>query len=132
MADTEITATELGPVFDVSLFIRVEQFETDLLDAVGDKVAELVRLHGDRCFKNPTGHYNSQVKSRTTETFERTVSDGGVAYGAWLEGVSERNATSRFKGYAMYAEEAANAQQNIQMIIDFELSRMLSSANGTT
>jgi len=44
------------------------------------------------------------------------ISDNGVIYGPWLEGVGSRNATTRFKGYANY-------RRNVQQIQAFMNAR---------
>lgn len=51
--------------------------------------------------QNPTGYYESRIQiDRGTQS--RGVSDGGVTYGGWLEGVDPRNRTTNFKGYRTF------------------------------
>ena len=56
----------------------------------------LARLSGS--LKNPTGYYESNIAVERRSTY-RGITDSGVPYGGWLEGVDSRNKTTRFKGY---------------------------------
>ena len=49
-----------------------------------------------------TGHYARSINGRMVGSLNGVISDSGVTYGAWLEGVSSRNQATRFKGYAMF------------------------------
>jgi hypothetical protein len=51
--------------------------------------------------RHPTGFYQSRIVVERRQTY-RGVSDSGVIYGGWLEGVSSRNRTTRFKGYSTF------------------------------
>jgi len=54
--------------------------------------------------KFTTGHYNKNIKG-TVYNMVGVIEDGfpeKVIYGPWLEGVSSRNMTTRFKGYATF------------------------------
>lgn len=48
--------------------------------------------------RNPTGYYKSNIQIARRATY-RGITDSGVPYGGWLEGVDSRNKTTRFKGY---------------------------------
>ena len=58
-----------------------------------------------------TGSYRRNIQS-TTRGLNALISDGGVIYGPWLEGISSRNSPSRFPGYAAFR----NATQYLQSI----------------
>ena len=49
-----------------------------------------------------TGHYARSINGRMVSNLNGVISDSGVVYGPWLEGVSSRNQASRFKGYALW------------------------------
>jgi hypothetical protein len=72
------------------------------IDQSGEDVAQEayneVRKRLRTVLKHPTGHYESRVMT-TTMSSGVMLTDGGVVYGPWLEGVSSRNNSSRFKGY---------------------------------
>lgn len=69
---------------------------------INDKLAQeaVNRIHQrlGMVLKHPTGFYQSQIMIDRRETY-RGVTDNNVVYGGWLEGVSSRNRTTRFKGY---------------------------------
>ena len=48
-----------------------------------------------------TGHYRRSIHAVTSH-LQGIITDSGVVYGPWLEGVSNRNITTRFKGYASF------------------------------
>jgi len=49
-----------------------------------------------------TGNYRRNVSAEVRPSLSVVLSDGGVIYGPWLEGVSSRNQSTRFKGYATF------------------------------
>ena len=56
--------------------------------------------------------------------------DGGVIYGAWLEGTSERNRTTRFKGYGSYRKTATRLNKNKRRIVREAVRRGIRKLNG--
>jgi hypothetical protein len=60
-----------------------------------------IRAYLWRRYKHPTGYYNSNIVVSTRQTY-RGITDNKVVYGGWLEGVSSRNKTTRFKGYRAF------------------------------
>lgn len=88
---------------------------------VGDVRAELAHV-----LRHPTGHYASQIQvSRAVGT---RVTDGGIVYGPWLAGVSERNRSTRFKGYAHWRRAVqrlrGEAHNIAQRVINEHLRRL--------
>ncbi len=66
--------------------------------------------------KHPTPYYETQI------TVERAssgyvVHDRGVIYGPWLEGTSERNQTTRFKGYHAFRDAEARVEGELDRIL---------------
>ena len=49
-----------------------------------------------------TGNYRRNVSGKVTQNLEGIITDGNVIYGPWLEGISSRNQSTRFKGYASF------------------------------
>ncbi len=83
-------------------------------NAIGDLVAEgeskvKVQLYPGHGLV--TGHYRRSIHGETF-TLRGRIHDSNVIYGPWLEGVSSRNQTSRFKGYAAFR----NARQQLDRI----------------
>jgi hypothetical protein len=67
-------------------------------DLLAEETKKRIVFHLQRVIRNPTPYYWTRiVVNRAVQA--RTVSDSRVVYGGWLEGVSRRNRTTRFKGY---------------------------------
>lgn len=78
--------------------------------------------------KHPTPFYQLQIDVRTIGDAE-IVDDNGVVYGPWLEGVSERNRSTRFKGYASFRRAYASTIRDAESLgrdLEVELVRGLS------
>lgn len=77
----------------------------------------------DKVLQHPTGYYESQVRSERLDPYNYSVNDGGVIYGPWLEGVSSRNESSRFKGYGTFRIVQGRMSQKAQSIIEAWVAR---------
>jgi hypothetical protein len=87
-----------GPLFDGRGKLILERFERDAEQEIAQDVNRRVHSMFARFFKHQTGRYASTVQERRRGD-GITVGDSGLVYGPWLEGVSSKNATTRFKGY---------------------------------
>lgn len=73
----------------------------DLNEAIATEGVARIKSYLSRRYKNPTGYYNSNIVVSRRQIY-RGITDSGVVYGGWLEGVSSRNKTTRFKGYRAF------------------------------
>lgn len=91
-----------GPIFSAS---ATQAAGKRMTVAINENLAQegvnRVQALGRANFKNPTGFYESQVQVERRQTY-RGVWDNRAIYGGWLEGVSSRNQTTRFKGYRLF------------------------------
>lgn len=79
--------------------------------------------------RNPTGQYQSMIAVERRQTY-RGVWDQNSVKGGWLEGVTSRNRTTRFKGYRTFRmvkqsldrDKAAIAQPIVDQFIQ-EMNR---------
>lgn len=86
-----------GPFFgDVGALIGA--LIDELTYAIAAQGLSNVQFNLDRSIQFPTPYYETQVMLERVGT-DMVVHDRGIIYGPWLEGVSERNRTTRFKGY---------------------------------
>lgn len=53
-----------------------------------------------------TGNYRRNISGSVSQ-LRAVISDGGVVYGPWLEGVGSRNQSTRFKGYFSFRRTAS-------------------------
>jgi len=80
----------------------------ELVEKGEERLAEMLRPRPSGVFlsvsearQKRTGHYRRNISSRVSG-MQAVISDGGVVYGPWLEGVGSRNAVTRFKGYGSF------------------------------
>lgn len=109
-----------GPIFDGRALVAAHAFVEDAKAEIAKQGAEDVRAaltpgHGYR-----SGYYRSQVHATGDK-----VTDGGVIYGPWLEGVGSRNATTRFKGYRIWRTTKQALQQKVVPIAERLLPKYL-------
>lgn len=73
----------------------------DVNEALAQEGVDRVKRRLGQVLQNPTGYYESKIQVERRQIY-RGFSDGGVVYGGWLEGLSTRNKTTRFKGYQTF------------------------------
>jgi hypothetical protein len=115
-----VTVRQTGPLFSDS---APREVIADLLDeaeeAVADRLLGFVQANLKGSLRHPTGYYQRHV-GKVRHGDQWRVTDGGVVYGPWLEGVSRRNARTRFKGYASFRR----ARQQVQRVAAAEVQRV--------
>lgn len=67
--------------------------------------------------RRPTGFYQSRVIVDAS-TRNLALTDQGVIYGPWLEGVSSRNNATRFKGYFAFRKAGDAMDANATRIAE--------------
>lgn len=98
MPDINVTAKLKGPFFRANIDGWMDVVTDEAKHDVAQEAVDLVHIQLDHVLQNPTGYYDSQVQAEKVGK-DWHVNDNGVIHGGWLEGVSERNASTRFKGY---------------------------------
>lgn len=90
-----------GPLFNATAKSETHTMCLAIEDGVGREAKALVLQRLGAVLKNPTGFYESQIEvDRFSD--ESVVTDQGVVYGPWLEGIGSRNKDTRFKGYQTF------------------------------
>lgn len=87
-----------------------------------------VRARLGQVLQNPTGYYESKIQVDRKQIY-RGVSDGGVIYGGWLEGVSSRNQTTRFKGYHTFRDIKQSLDRDKGQLIEPAVQQYLREIN---
>lgn len=90
-----------GPLFNGRALAETEVITRDIETELAKDAVNKVHAYLGQVLKHPTGYYESHVQTDRAADGNR-VTDGGVIYGPWLEGVSSRNQSTRFKGYATF------------------------------
>lgn len=115
-----------GPLFDGRLEAAVARAVEEAEIDIGDEGVNLVRNELSHVLRNPTGYYMSQIQTdRARSGLE--VSDGGVVYGPWLAGFSNRNKTTRFKGYSHWRLAKQRLQARARGIADRDVTAAIRS-----
>lgn len=88
----------------------VAEGENRVVENLTESIYSHGGAHPDRY--RVTGHYRRSVNGRMLGSLHGEIHDSKVVYGPWLEGVSARNQTTRFKGYAAFRR----ARQELERI----------------
>lgn len=97
-----VTVKQKGQIFNSSATRAAGRImTTEINDALANEGVRRVRARLDQVLQHPTGYYYSRIQVDRRSQY-RGISDGGVVYGGWLEGVDARNRTTRFKGYRTF------------------------------
>lgn len=116
-----------GPLFDG----RADEALREFIQAAERNIAEYgvtqIRRQLGWVEQHETGYYQAHIRNRAvTEGY--LITDSRVVYGPWLEGTSERNQTTRFKGYhtfrLMTSQLVRSSQYLAEDVIDPYLARM--------
>ena len=79
--------------------------------------------------KHSTGHYRRSI-STEVKNLTGIIHDGGVVYGPWLEGISSRNQSTRFKGYGIFRKARQYIGNQAQRVIDRHVRRTVRKLGG--
>jgi hypothetical protein len=107
MGETRVRIS--GPIFDGSAERIADAFTVDAADAIAQQGVNDVKIALRGVLENPTGNYERHIQTER-QSDDMAVTDSGVVYGPWLEGVSSRNQSSRFKGYATFRQVSNRLQ----------------------
>jgi hypothetical protein len=121
-----VEVTVKGPLFDGRLERGIAQGLEDGLDQVAKDGVNLVRQRLAGVLRHPTGRYESVIQTDRAGA-SRVITDGGIVYGPWLEGVSTRNRTTRFAGYATFRRTTAEVDRRAGDIVERAISDRIGS-----
>lgn len=114
MIDVEVAMR--GPLLDGTASVRVDEWLERAKDDVAAQAYAEVMGNLNRSIKNPTPYYETQIITETLQN-DRVVHDRGIVYGPWLEGVSSRNRTTRFKGYASFRRARQTVARQVPTVL---------------
>lgn len=77
-----------------------------------------------------TGQYQREIRTRTTGRYNDILIDDPVVYGPWLEGVSKRNESTRFKGYHLWRRTRQRLRRDFKDHAEERLHRYLEEMGG--
>ena len=76
-----------------------------------------------------TGNYRRNVQA-SVQNLSGTLSDGGVLYGPWLEGVSSRNKSTRFPGYFSFRKAQQYMDKKSEKVLNKYMAKFARKMNG--
>lgn len=106
-----VVITVKGPVFNGDFRGMLAAMVDEIAYRVAAQALERVQFNLDRSIQFPTPYYETQVMVQQVVS-DWMVHDRGIVYGPWLEGVSHRNQTTRFKGYHSFRRAADEVRQH--------------------
>lgn len=119
-----------GPWFDTRSTVAMKDLIHDLVETVANQGLAEWHLNLDRSLQYPTPYYETQILSQRVADDAYIVHDRGIVYGPWLEGVGERNKSTRFKGYFAQRRAVHTLKLKIQMLADPIITRHVRRMNG--
>ena len=111
-----------GPLFNGQAAAALRGILDEARREVGDYGVELVRGIISGSVRESRGFYASQITSNLIGD-RVVIDDRDVVYGPWLEGVSRRNASTRFSGHAQFRRAHQRLDREASKIVDRAVSR---------
>lgn len=107
-----VSTKQRGPIFNNALSKAAgRRMIIRINEAIAQEGVDRVQAVLSNVLRNPSGYYKSKIIVQRREIY-RGVWDSNVIYGGWLEGVSSRNASTRFKGYFTFRKVRQALEQD--------------------
>lgn len=124
-----VSTTQKGILFDVAKSkAAAKRAVIQVNEAIALETVTRIQTQLDRVLQHPTGHYRSRVQVVRKDIY-RGVSDGGVVYGGYLEGVAKNNNTTRFKGYRTFRTVKQGIERDKDIIAAPVIKRLAKELN---
>lgn len=125
-----VTVKHKGAIFNASNSkAAASRMVVQINDAIAQEGVARVKSRLGHVLQHPTGYYRSRIQVERRSIY-RGISDGGVIYGGWLEGVSSRNATTRFKGYHTFRMVTQELDKDKSKIAQPFVNKFVAEMNG--
>lgn len=127
MINTQITTT--GPVFTGQVRRDLRDELGDIKKDVADDGERMVEQRLGSVLKNPTGFYQSQIRTEQfTRDGDQMITDGGVVYGPWLES-GAYSPPRRFRGYQTFRRVRDRLQKDAVVTARERIGRLIGRWN---
>jgi hypothetical protein len=123
-----VQITTSGPIFDGTADRVIGVFLEVASQSVAKEGVNRIQARLGQVLKHPTGHYRSQITTDTRES-NSIITDSGVVYGPWLEGVGSRNQSTKFKGYSTFRKVCQELNNDVESIIQKDVDRLVERLN---
>lgn len=112
-----------GPIVEGRGKIATARLTSTALREVADYAKHEVSMELIKVLQHPTGYYESRIVKELRGPGVYSINDSGVIYGPWLEGVSFRNQTTSFKGYATFRRVRNRISQKAKAVSEAAIAR---------
>lgn len=113
-----IDLTRHGPLITGASDRVVADMVREIEQRVGAQALSEVQHILDQRIKDPTPYYETQIIMERVRG-DLVVHDRDIVYGPWLEGISQRNMVTSFKGYAAFRTAAQRMERRLaEPIVD--------------
>mgnify|MGYP003564721511 CR=1 FL=1 len=127
--DLSIDVRTSGPLFRFRSRLIIRAGLREARKAVAERGKELVLVE-TAVFKAPTGRWASGVHLSPFADVTKVEPNLALPYNRWLEGVSHRNMTTRFKGYRLFRNAHRQLKGEAQRIATEALRPAIRRLNG--
>jgi hypothetical protein len=138
MTRLDVTVVVQGPLFKNGK----GELDNAMQQAVRDVVSFGEERLNEKLRPRPTGVFLSVAEARKGQAsvgdyrrrvgenvrvsgMSGSISDGGMIYGPWLEGLSQRNQSTRFKGYFTFRKTGQDMQKEAPKILSKNIKRFI-------
>ncbi len=118
----------IGPIFDGRAQAALDEYVRVMPQKIAEKGQQMVRDHLNTVLKENRGVYVSRVYVR--DEASTWVIGNGMVYSPWLEGVSRRNESTRFKGYRTFRLVGQELDSEAEPMAEEILRPYLAEMNG--
>lgn len=119
-----------GPLFDGRPEFLVREWLDETREVIAARGVNYVSQYLDASIRNPTPYYETQITVQTLGGGVTTIHDRGIVYGPWLEGISRRNASTRFKGYRSFRRATAALERDVPQLLRTRVNVLVRRLNG--
>lgn len=115
-----------GPVVEGRGAAIVKVMTEVAVEELADYTRYEVLTQLDSVLQNPTGYYESQVRSERVAPGVYSINDSNVIYGPWLEGIGSRNApVTKFAGYHTFRIVRNRMAQKARVVAEAAIARQM-------
>lgn len=97
----DVAVRLVGPLFDWRSRRAAARMTERAEREIAQHGVNLIQDRLNEVLRTQTPYYRTMIRTERVRG-DLAITDGGVVYGPWLEGVSERNKETRFKGYSTF------------------------------
>ncbi len=128
-----VTLTKHGPLLDGAAPEIINRWLDGVKQDIADEGLQNLRTFVMDKTGRATGHYQADITTSRVSYNDVKISNpaaSGYAYGPWLEGVSKRNRSTRFKGYRLWRKTKVLLDERAPVIAEAKLPELIKELGG--